>query len=120
MKYLSSFACLILIVGIGINAWAQTDDWLGSWNYTAPQADYQYQKGIIIFDMDGDKMTAKVDVNGNSIQTSDLTVSEDEASFKIYIEGEAIQVTLRKEKNKLTGKADYSGGSVNINGEKSS
>ncbi len=108
----------LLMIGI-TEGWAQEKNWVGTWQYSAPQADYQYQKGNIAFTMEGKELKAFVEVNGQKIQARQLEVSGNQASFNIYIEGESIKVSLQKEDNELTGNAAYSGGKVTLNGKKS-
>jgi hypothetical protein len=115
MKILSVVLCLMVV---GFEGWAQEKDWVGTWQYTAPQADYQYQKGQIVFVMEGKELKAFIEVNQNKIPGQQLQVSKDEASFSIILEGEPIQISLKKENKKLSGQATYSEGKVSITAEK--
>ena len=116
MKILSVAVCLMVW---GTEGWAQEKDWVGTWQYEAPQADYQYQKGEIIFSMEGEELKASVKVNQNEMQVQQLEVSDNQATFSITIEGQPINVSLEKEEGKLSGEATYSGGEVAITAEKS-
>jgi hypothetical protein len=115
MKILSIVLCLIIW---GFEGWAQDKDWVGTWQYNAPQAEDQYQRGQIVFVMEGKELKAFINVNQNKIPGHHLQVSKDEASFSIVLEGEPIRISLKKENKKLSGEATYSEGKVSITAEK--
>ncbi len=115
MKMLSLVICLMVWATEG---WAQEKDWVGTWQYSAPQADYQYQKGNIVFALEGEELKAHIEINQNKIQAQQLEFSQDQATFTINIEGQPIQVTLNKEGQQLSGEAKYSGGGVPIIAQK--
>ena len=118
MKTMKILSVVLFLMAFGFEGWAQEKDWVGTWQYTAPQADYQYQKGQIVFVMEGKELKAFVEVNQNKIPGQQLQVSKDEATFSIYLEGEPIKISLKKENKKLSGEATYSEGRVSITGEK--
>lgn len=96
---------------------AQEKNWVGIWQYSAPQADYRYQQGKIIFSMEEKELKAFVEINGHKIQAQNIEVAENRVSFNITIEGELIKVSLQEKDNDLTGNAIYSGGEIPINGK---
>ncbi len=116
VKYLSLVFCLTLW---GFQGYAQQKDWVGSWQYDAPQADVQYQKGIITFAMEGQELKAFLEIDENKVPAQSLEVSENSATFSIVIQGQPIKITLRKEDEKLTGEATYPGTAIPITAEKS-
>ena len=118
MKMMKMLSVVVGMMVWGTEGWAQEKDWVGTWQYEAPQADYQYQKGEIIFSMEGEELKASIRVNQNEMPAQQLEVSEDQASFNINLEGQPIKVTLAKEAEKLSGEATYSGGEVPITAEK--
>lgn len=116
LKILSAACLMILFVQEGH---AQEKSWIGKWQYSAPQADYPYQNGKIIFSMEGEELKAFVEVNGRKLQARELEVSENKASFVLTIEGESVKVFLTSKGKELTGTATYSGGEVTLSGKKS-
>ena len=97
---------------------AQTNEWIGTWQYDAPQAQPPYQQGNLIFEEEGDTLAAFVGLGENRMPVQQLEISEDQASFSVTIEGQLIRVSLNKEDEKLSGEALYSGGKTDITAEK--
>lgn len=119
MKMMKIIPVVFLMMVCVSTGWAQEKNWVGTWQYSAPQADYQYRKGNIAFTMEGKELKAFVEVNGQKIQARELKISGNQASFNLYIEGEYIKVSLQREDKGLSGNAAYSGGKVSITGKKS-
>ena len=99
-------------------AQAQQQDWVGSWQYTAPQADPPYQEGTIIFDDEGEELQVFIEINENRIPAQGVEVLKDSASFSISIEGQPIGVSLTKEAETLSGEATFSGQKIPITAER--
>ncbi len=118
MKAMKILSVMLFLMVFGIEGWAQEKDWVGTWQYSAPQADYEYQKGQIVFVMEGKDLKAFIEVNQSKIPGQQLQVSKNEASFNITIDGEPIKISLKKENKKLSGEATYSEGKVPITAEK--
>ncbi|XOV90937.1 MAG: hypothetical protein ACFHWX_12075 [Bacteroidota bacterium] len=91
---------------------------IGTWNYSAPSAPYEYSKGKLIFTAKGDAVEGTIKLGGNSIKMRNLKIEKNEITFGIYLEGEYISITARIDKNAFSGKATYSEGSVDLKGEK--
>ncbi len=118
MKILSILAFVVSLFTVSPTALAQQQDWIGSWQYTAAQADPPYQKGTIIFANEGDELQAFIEINESRIPAQQVEVLEDSASFRIFIEGQSIDVSLTKEAETLSGQATYSGQKVPITAER--
>lgn len=119
MKSIRILLAILCVLFVMQTSWAQEENWVGTWQYEAPQADYQYQKGKIIFTMEDGELTAVLNVNENLLPADQLEVSENEASFRVMIQGEPIKISLTKDDEKLSGEASYSQGTVPITAEKS-
>ena len=102
------------------NAFAEekTSDIVGTWNYEAPTAPYEYSKGKLIFIEKGDAVEGSIKLGENSIQMRNLKIEENEVSFGIYLEGEYISIKAKMDKKAFSGTATYSEGSVALKGEK--
>ena len=116
MKTLS--VTLLCLLAWNVEGWAQDKDWIGTWQYDAPQAQPPYQQGNLIFEEAGDTLAVFVALGENRMPVQQLEVSEDQASFTLTIEGQLIRVSLNKEDEKLSGEALYSGGKTDITAEK--
>lgn len=118
MKTLTILTFVISLLAISPTAQAQQQDWVGSWQYTATQADPPYQKGTIVFATEGDELQAFIEINENRIPAQQVEVLEDSASFSISIEGQPIKVSLTKEAETLSGEATYSDQKIPITAER--
>lgn len=118
MKIFATLAIIVSFLAISPAAQAQQQDWVGSWQYTAAQADPPYQNGTIVFANEGDELQAFIEINENRIPAQQVEASEDSASFSISIEGQPINVSLTKEDETLSGEATYSGQKIPITGER--
>ncbi len=118
MKILTLLTSVVFLIAISSAAQAQQQDWVGSWQYTATQADPPYQKGNIIFTKEGDELQAFIEINESRITAQQVEVLEDSASFKVFIEGESIKISLTKVDETLSGEATYSGQKILIKGER--
>jgi hypothetical protein len=108
---------LALIVG---NAFAagKAKDFVGTWNYEAPYAPYEYSSGKLIFTEAADKVEGKIKIGEYEIEMRSVKVEGDKLSFGAYVEGEYIKAELTVKKNALTGTVNYSEGSMEVTAEK--
>ena len=108
---------LALIVG---NAFAEgkAKDVVGTWNYEAPYAPYEYSTGKLVFAENGDKLEGKIKIGEYEIEMRNLKADGSEISFGAYVEGEYVSIKATLKKGKLTGTANYSEGSIEVTAEK--
>ncbi|MCG8309011.1 MAG: hypothetical protein MI975_16565 [Cytophagales bacterium] len=108
---------LALVVG---NAFAagKAKDLIGTWNYEAPYAPYEYSTGKLIFTENGDKVEGKIKIGEYEIDMRNVKVEGDKVTFGAYVEGEYIKVDATVKKNSLTGTVSYSEGTMEVTGEK--
>ena len=108
---------LALVVG---NSFAATKakDLVGTWNYEAPYAPYEYSTGKLIFTESGDKIEGKIKIGEYEIDMRNLKVEGDKVSFGAYIEGEYVKIDATVKKKALSGTASYSEGSMEVTAEK--
>ncbi len=108
---------LALVVG---NAFAagKAKSVIGTWNYEAPYAPYEYSTGKLIFTESGDKLEGKIKIGEYEIEMRNVTVDGNEISFGAYVEGEYVTIKATLAKSKLTGTASYSEGSIEVTAEK--
>ena len=108
---------LALVVG---NSFAATKakDLVGTWNYEAPYAPYEYSTGKLIFTESGDKIEGKIKIGEYEIDMRNLKVEGDKVSFGAYVEGEYVKIDVTVKKKALSGTASYSEGSMEVTAEK--
>jgi hypothetical protein len=79
---------------------------LGEWLYEVSDAPYGYEKGSLIFSEKEGKTVCVVKVEAGELVASNLKIAKDIISFTTVVEGNPVNVELKLEKNKLSGKAD--------------
>lgn len=102
------------------NAFASgaTNDVVGTWNYEAPYAPYEYSTGKLIFAESGDKLTGKIKIGEYEIEMRNVKAEGDKVSFGAYVEGEYVSIKISIKKKEFTGTASYSEGSIEVSGKK--
>ncbi len=104
----------------GIESTKKNKKLIGTWDYEALDAPYQYQKGKIIFTEENDRLIGYVMINDYKIDLEDILVVKKNVTFKIDVEGETVTFNLNYKKKAMEGTATYSGGSLEITGTKTS
>ena len=108
---------LAMIVG-SVFAAPNGKDVVGTWNYDAPYAPYEYSKGKLVFTENGDKVEGKIKIGSYEIDMRNVKVEGNDISFGAYVEGEYVSIKMKIDKKKFTGTASYSEGSIEVTGEK--
>jgi len=112
-------AALILVFSVSALMAANTEKKLeGTWKYQAPDAPYEYSTGQLVFTQKDGKLEGIAKVNYGSMELEDLKVTGEKVSFTVYVEGEYVQISLTLKGDKLTGKAGYSEGSLDVSAKK--
>lgn len=108
---------LALVVG---NAFAaeKAKDVVGTWNYEAPYAPYEYSTGKLIFTESGDKVEGKIKIGEYEIEMRNVKIEGEKISFGAYVEGEYVKIDATIKKSALTGTVSYSEGSMEVTAEK--
>ena len=112
-------AVLLLTVMSGFESTeslAKFKKFVGSWEYQAPQAPYEYQKGVMNFTKEGKELKGNVEVMGSSIPLNDIQTEKRHLSGYFYVQGEKGVISLDFEKNIFKGTASYSQGSLELLG----
>jgi len=91
---------------------------VGSWEYSAPDAPYEYQEGEIHFLLQDDKLVGFVSIDGYKIELEDVVVKGDNVTCEVYVEGESVTLELKFKKKSFTGTASYSEGTLEFTGKK--
>lgn len=114
-------AAVLLVVMSGFESAetsAKIKRFVGSWEYQAPKAPYEYQKGVMHFIKEGKELKGNVEVMGNSIPLNDIQTNKKHLSGYFHVQGEKVVISLDFEKESFTGTASYSQGSLELIGSK--
>ena len=114
---LSMVVLLVAMSGFeGAETSAKIKRFVGSWEYQAPKAPYEYQKGVMHFAKEGKELKGNVEVMGNSIPLNDIQTNKKHLSGYFHVQGEKVVISLDFEKESFTGTASYSQGSLELLG----
>ena len=113
------FTLVLLSLFFNITVTAQTNtkniDPVGNWKFDAPYAPEGYTTGTMVVGMAEKVYTATMSFTGSDykIPGEKVKVENNTLSFQIYVEYEAINITLKIEsEKKMSGKAVYSEGEI--------
>lgn len=107
---------LVMLSFTGIESTVSSKNVVGTWEYSAPDAPYEYQEGKIVFEMKENKLTGYVSIDGYKIEMKNIVEVKGEVTCKAYIEGESVSFVILFKKESFTGKASYSEGTLEITG----
>ena len=120
MKFMKSLILIAVIVSTSAGVFAQKKaDPVGTWSFNAPDAAYEYSSGDFVIGKEGKEYTAKI-VYGESyeIKGQNVVLEKDQLTFKVYIEGEPINIKGTVTKETINGTATYSEGTISFKAEK--
>lgn len=118
---ISGSAGLIILFALMFNVAtvaAKDKDVVGTWDYSAPNAPYEYSKGQIIITKGEDKLEGKVNIDGYEMKLNSVKVEGDLLTFSLYVEGEYVSVKLTIKEDSLEGKASTSEGLLEVTGKR--
>ncbi len=117
-------ANIIILSVIIFSSFSSTDvisnsnDIVGTWNYSVPNAPYDYQKGELILEEKEGKLSGYTKVGEFKNEIEKPKLEDNNLKFTMYIEGTDVSFDLNFKKNKFTGIVTYFEGSLDITGVK--
>ena len=110
---------IALIVSASANLFAQKKvDPVGTWSFYAEAAAYEYNSGDIVIEKEGKEYTAKIVYGDYEIKGQDVVLDKDQLTFKVYIEGEPVNIKGTVTKETINGTASYSEGTISFKAER--
>lgn len=100
------FASIVLFPSSKLEAEVKSKPILGEWLYEVSDAPYGYEKGSLIFSEKEGKTICVIKLEAGELAVNDLKIEKEKVSFSTTVDGNPINVELKLEKNKLTGKVD--------------
>lgn len=98
--------------------WFGEKELLGYWNYTVPNAPYEYSKGDLLINKEKGNFTVKIMLPAGSINAESVVVQGNKINFKVYVEGSLVTVTLEAQGDTISGIAETPEGTLQIKGTK--
>ena len=91
---------------------------IGTWEYTVPNAPYEYQEGeLTIEEVDGE-LSGYTMVGDYKTDVEDLVIEDKNVTFTINIEDTEVSFDLDFDKNSFKGTVTYVEGTLTISGTK--
>ncbi len=91
---------------------------IGVWEYSVPDAPYQYQQGVITFSKNKKEISGFLTIQGTKLNLENIVSKKNNITCDVYLEGETITFNLIFKKKLFSGKVHYSQGSLDITGTK--
>ena len=120
MKAVRLIFVVMLVAAFASTVSAQKKvDPTGTWKYEATMAPYEYSSGDIVVAKDGKDYTVEI-VLGEyyKVKGEKVGFEENELSFIVYIEGEAIDIKATVGEEEMKGTASYTDGDIPITAKK--
>jgi len=94
-------------------------DPVGTWTYVADEAPYEYSTGEIVVEKEGKEYKVEMRL-GDYYKSKGEKVNYEKnvLSFRVYVEGESVDIKATMEKDEFEGTASYSDGTIPITGKK--
>ncbi len=110
---------LTLVVTSGFtSAKIDSDKVVGTWEYLAEDAPYEYSEGNLVFVTKSGKVIGHIVIDGYKIDMENVELKKGGVSFEVYVEGESIAIDLKITKKSFKGTASFSEGILDIEGKK--
>lgn len=100
------------------NCLTDTTKVVGDWEYSVPNAPYEYQKGELVIENMGNVLSGHIKVNESEIDLLDILLDKNTLSFNVYIEDTQVSFKLDFEKKSFAGNVSYSEEILSIVGTK--
>jgi len=109
---------LVMVSFTGIDNSVNMKNFIGTWEYEAPDAPYEYQEGELIFAKKEGKLIGHASIDGYKIDLEDVIAKGDKLTCEAYIEGESVVFEMVFKKKTFSGTATYSEGSLPFSGKR--
>ena len=106
----TTLLCLLFCIAISAqDKAADLSKLVGDWSFSAPDAPYGYQDGSFQIKQENGKLTAKVNIQGSTLEINDIKAKGDTYTSSFYVDGTPVDLTMTQKGNKLEGMADAGG-----------
>jgi hypothetical protein len=114
------FLITLLTIGLfSFTAFKVADnELLGIWKYKISDVPVEYQTGVMSFEKKDDVTIGVIGDGDRKTEMKELTIKENNISFKLAFESGEIVVTLVKDGDKMSGKLKTQDGEFALNAEK--
>ncbi len=91
---------------------------LGEWDYSIPDAPYEYQKGVLVLKKVDGELSGEMIIGGQGSPMEEMVYEKNNLKAMMNVQGETVRFNLNFTKKALEGTVSYSQGSLGITGNK--
>ena len=119
-----AFKSFLLLSIIVLSSFAVKDSFvgvkkiLGEWEYSIPDAPYEYQKGVLVLKKVDGALVAEVLIGGQGMPMEDVKYEKNVLTAKMDVQGETVRYKLNFTKKSFEGIVSYSQGTLDMKGTK--
>jgi len=115
---------LILISIVVLSGFTMVDSFmgvkkiLGEWDYSIPDAPYEYQKGVLVLKKIDGVLSAEMIMGGQGSPMEEIVYKKNNLKAVMNVQGEIVNFDLNFTKKTLEGTVSYSQGTLEMKGTK--
>ena len=91
---------------------------LGEWDYSIPDAPYEYQKGVLVLKKVEGELSGEMIIGGQGSPMEEIIYKNNNLKAVMNVQGEIVNFDINFTKKTLEGTVSYSQGSLEIKGTK--
>ncbi len=119
-----AFKSFLLLSIIVLSSFAVKDSFvgvkkiLGEWDYSIPDAPYEYQKGVLVLNKVDGALTGEMVIGGQGTALEDVEFEKNVLNATMNVQGETVRFKLNFTKKSFEGVVSYSQGTMDMSGTK--
>jgi hypothetical protein len=119
-----AFKSFLLLSIIVLSSFAVKDSFvgvkkiLGEWEYSIPDAPYEYQKGVLVLSKVDGALVGELLIGGQGMPMEDVVFEKNVLTAKMDVQGESVRYKLNFTKKSFEGIVSYSQGTLDMTGTK--
>ncbi len=119
-----AFKSFLLLSIIVLSSFAVKDSFvgvkkiLGEWEYSIPDAPYEYQKGVLVLKKVDGALVGELLIGGQGMPMEDVKYEKNVLTAKMDVQGETVRYKLNFTKKSFEGIVSYSQGTLDMKGTK--
>jgi hypothetical protein len=91
---------------------------LGEWDYSIPDAPYEYQKGVLVLKRVDGVLSGEMIIGGQGSPMEEIVYEKNNLKAVMNVQGEIVNFDLNFTKKTLEGTVSYSQGTLGMKGTK--
>ena len=119
-----AFKSFLLLSVIVMSSFAVKDSFvgvkkiLGEWDYSIPDAPYEYQKGVMVLKKTDGVLAGDLVIQGQAAPMQEVAFEKNVLTAKMDVQGEMVRFKLNFTKKSFEGVVSYSQGTLDMTGTK--